>query len=113
MLIGFCAEISKNEMAGYHTGYGSLIGAAVGARHSHLCNGGYSIDQGSDKELDKDKLVNRLFHEEVERGMLNSLIICLFARKVYSREKILKMLNSIGRENENRRYTRFSADSCN
>lgn len=104
----FAMEISKNEMAGYHTGYGSLIGAAVGARHSHLCNGGYSIDQGSDKELDKDKLVNRLFHEEVERGMLNSLIICLFARKVYSREKILKMLNSIGRETTDEDLTAIS-----
>ena len=30
--------------------------------------------------------------------MLNSLIICLFARKVYNREKVLKVLNSIGRE---------------
>ena len=85
-------------MAGYHTGYGALVGAAVGTRHSHLCNGGYSIDQSGDSEFDGDKLVDKLYKEEVERCMLNSLIICLFARKVYNREKVLKVLNSIGRE---------------
>ncbi|ACZ07980.1 putative oxidoreductase [Sebaldella termitidis] len=94
----FALEISKNEMAGYHTGYGALVGAAVGTRHSHLCNGGYSIDQSGDSEFDGDKLVDKLYKEEVERCMLNSLIICLFARKVYNREKVLKVLNSIGRE---------------
>jgi len=48
------------------------------------------------KEFDKEKLVNALFNEEKERCMLNSLIICLFARKVYDRKTILAVLNSIG-----------------
>ena len=91
----FSMNVAGNEMAGYHTGYGSLIGAAVGARHSHLCNGGYSIDQ-SGKEFNKEALVEGIFKEEVERCMLNSLTICLFARKVYDRETILLALNSIG-----------------
>jgi len=92
----YAMAIAGNEMAGYHTGYGSLTGAAVGARHSHLCNGGYSIDQ-SMKEFDKTKMAEALFKEEVERCMLNSLIICLFARKVYDRDTILMALGSIGR----------------
>lgn len=91
----FAMALAGNEMPGYHTGYGAMIGVAVGARHSHLCNGGYSIDQ-SMKEFDKEKLVEALFKEEKERCMLNSLVICLFARKVYDRKTILAALNSIG-----------------
>jgi aldehyde:ferredoxin oxidoreductase len=56
----FAMQIAGNEMPGYHTGYGSLIGAVVGARHSHLCNGGYSIDQNT-KEFYEDNMVNALF----------------------------------------------------
>ncbi|MEI8215558.1 MAG: aldehyde ferredoxin oxidoreductase N-terminal domain-containing protein [Eubacteriales bacterium] len=91
----FAMNVAGNEMAGYHTGYGSLIGAAVGARHSHLCNGGYSLDQNA-KELTDEKLIEGLFKEEIERCMLNSLTICLFARKVYDRETIIMALKSIG-----------------
>lgn len=91
----FGMQIAGNEMPGYHTGYGSLMGALVGSRHSHLCNGGYSFDQS--KPFDKTKLVDYLFFEEVERGLLNSLIICLFARKVYSRENIIKALDCVGK----------------
>jgi len=91
----FAMHIAGNEMAGYHTGYGSLIGAAVGARHSHLCNGGYSLDQNQ-TEFNAEKMVDDIFNEEVERCMTNSLIMCLFGRKIYDRETILEALNSIG-----------------
>lgn len=91
----FAMQIGGNEMAGYHTGYGSLTGMAVGARHSHLDNGGYSIDQ-SMKDLNIDEMVDSLLKEEVERCMLNSLIICLFARKVYDRKTILSAFKAIG-----------------
>jgi aldehyde:ferredoxin oxidoreductase len=91
----FAMAFAKNEMAGYHTGYGMILGSAAGARHSHLCNGGYSVDQ-SMKEFNKEKLVDAIFAEEKERCMLNSLIICLFARKVYDRKTIIAALNSIG-----------------
>jgi aldehyde:ferredoxin oxidoreductase len=87
--------LGKNEMTGYHTGYGAIIGQAVGARHSHLCNAGYSLDQ-SMKEFDAEKLVDKIYIEEKERCMLNSLCICLFARKLYDRETIISALNSIG-----------------
>lgn len=91
----YAMHFAKNEMAGYHTGYGMILGSVVGARHSHLCNGGYSVDQ-SMKEFDKVKMVEAIFAEEKERCMINSLIICLFARKVYDRKTILSALNSIG-----------------
>jgi len=91
----FAMHIAGNEMPGYHTGYGSLVGVAVGARHSHLCNGGYSFDQEK-SEFDEDVLVEKLFEEEAERCMTNSLVMCLFARKIYDRKTILEALNSIG-----------------
>ena len=91
----FAMQIAGNEMAGYHTGYGALVGMACGARHSHLCNGGYSIDQGL-KAVDLDVITNKLFQEEIDRCMLNSLVMCLFARKVYDRETILMALGSPG-----------------
>lgn len=93
----FAMALGKNEMTGYHTGYGAIIGQAVGARHSHLCNAGYSLDQ-SMKEFDAQKLVDTIYSEEKERCMLNSLCICLFARKVYDRTTILSALHSIGIE---------------
>ncbi|WP_432403016.1 aldehyde ferredoxin oxidoreductase N-terminal domain-containing protein [Wukongibacter sp. M2B1] len=91
----FALQFAGNETPGYHTGYGSVVGHTVGARHSHLCNGGYSIDQ-SMKTFNKEKLIESIFNEERERCMLNSLIICLFARKVYDKKTILLCLNSIG-----------------
>ena len=91
----FALQIAGNEIPGYHTGYGNLVGLTVGARHSHLCNAGYAVDQ-SIKTFDENKAVNTLFDEELERGLLNSLVICLFARKVYNRETVLKALNAAG-----------------
>jgi aldehyde:ferredoxin oxidoreductase len=93
----FAMNYAGNEMSGYHTGYGILLGSAVGARHSHLCNGGYSFDQ-SMETLDEDKLVDRIFAEEVERCMLNTLVICLFARKVYDRATIKSALAVLGHD---------------
>ena len=91
----FAMQIAGNEMPGYHTGYGSLVGAAVGARHSHLCNGGYSVDQDM-KEFNPESVLDRIEKEEIERCMLNSLVMCLFARKVYDRPTVLSALNSLG-----------------
>ncbi|MEI7884480.1 MAG: aldehyde ferredoxin oxidoreductase C-terminal domain-containing protein [Clostridia bacterium] len=106
----FAMAIAGNEMSGYHTGYGALVGTLVGARHSHLCNGGYALDQ-SMKDFDAEKMVDTLWNEEVERCLLNSLIICLFARKVYDRETILLALNVIGRsEITNEELTRISRE---
>ncbi|MEZ0536773.1 aldehyde ferredoxin oxidoreductase N-terminal domain-containing protein [Caldicellulosiruptoraceae bacterium PP1] len=91
----FALLLSNNEMAGYHTGYAFALGQTVGSRHSHLDNAGYSYDQSA-KELVDDKIIDYIIEEEKERGVLTSLCICLFARKVYDRKTILAALNSVG-----------------
>ncbi|MCC5912150.1 MAG: aldehyde:ferredoxin oxidoreductase [Clostridiaceae bacterium] len=93
----FAMVLGKNEVAGYHTGYGNILGQAVGARHSHLDNAGYSIDQENEENSD-EALVKKLMEEEISRNMLNSLVICLFARKIYDDATVVKALNSIGYE---------------
>jgi aldehyde:ferredoxin oxidoreductase len=105
----YAMALGKNEMTGYHTGYGAIIGQAVGARHSHLCNAGYSFDQ-SMKEFDAQKLTAKIFEEEKERCMLNSLCICLFARKVYDRETVLAALKALGVECSDENLTRIGRD---
>jgi aldehyde:ferredoxin oxidoreductase len=90
----FAMHFGGNEMAGYHTGYGSVLGSTVGARHSHLCNGGYGFDQGVDVSV--EKLVDDVYEEEVHRCLLNSLVACLFARKIYDKPTIVSALESIG-----------------
>lgn len=90
----FALHFGGNEMAGYHTGYGSVLGATVGARHSHLCNGGYGFDQG--ETIDPDRLAGQIYDEEIHRCLLNSLITCLFARKIYDKPTIVSALTAIG-----------------
>lgn len=94
----FALAFSKNEMAGYHTGPAAHIGFLVGARHSHLDNAGYSIDQ---KELSKGKispeeLSQKLLTEESWRQILSSLAVCFFARGIYTPEICSKALYSAG-----------------
>jgi len=84
-------------MAGYHTGYGSLVGQLVGMRHSHVDNAGYSLDQRG-VALTDEEIVDGLLHEETDRCIVNSLCICLFARKIYDRATVLAALRSIGIE---------------
>ncbi len=94
----FSLTLGKNPIAGYHTGYGALIGqAVVGARHSHCDNAGYSLDQKK-ANLTPKEFVEKLVAEEKERNILNSAGICLFARNIYSREVIQEALASVGIE---------------
>ncbi|MCL2588978.1 MAG: aldehyde:ferredoxin oxidoreductase, partial [Oscillospiraceae bacterium] len=90
----YAMHVAGNEMAGYHTGYGSLVGATVAARHSHLCNAGYSIDQ-SMTDFNADEMVDWLFTEELERNVTNSLVMCLFARKIYDNDTIISAFDAI------------------
>jgi len=82
-------------MAGYHTGYANVVGHHIGARHSHLCNAGYALDQKHDSLTDEET-IDQLIAEEQERCVLTSLSICLFARRVYDRETVKACLASVG-----------------
>lgn len=93
----FAMNFAGNEMSGYHTGYGIVVGSVVGARHSHLCNGGYAIDQAQ-KQMSNQEMVDALLKEEKERCMLNSLTICLFARKAYDRATVIAACKAVGLE---------------
>ena len=90
----YASVLGTHEIAGYHTGYGNLLGMTVGARHSHLDNGGYAIDQKMD-HLDKEKIVDDLINEEIERNIQNCLVICLFARNVYDFNTIISALETL------------------
>ncbi len=83
-----------NEAPGYMTGLYSFLGYATGIRHSHLDSGGYSLDQKAPKgEAVSQKLTKSLYDDAVWRMVLNSLVICLFARNVYDTATIIEGLS--------------------
>jgi len=98
----FALSFGKNEMPGYHTGPAAYLGYMLGARHSHLDSGGYSIDQKEliDRELKPEEIVDKLIEEESWRQILSSLVVCFFARKIYSEEVISKCLGLLGLEDD-------------
>lgn len=91
----FALVLERQEAAGYHTGYGSLFGQLIGARHSHLDNAGYSFDQEKEEKT-PEELAEAILEEERVRCVLNSLSICLFARKLYTPPLLVEALDSIG-----------------
>jgi aldehyde:ferredoxin oxidoreductase len=85
----FALALGGNEIAGYHCGYATILGQMYGGRHSHLDNGGYSLDQKTlSKALSHEEMVDKLIKEEQGRCVFNSLVACLFARGMYT-EKII------------------------
>jgi aldehyde:ferredoxin oxidoreductase len=94
----FALSFMGNEMPGYHTGPGAHVGVFIGARHSHLDNAGYSIDQKIlvNRTLTPDELVENLLKEEYWRQILSSLAVCFFARGVYTADIVLKTLQTVG-----------------
>ena len=94
----FAMAFGGNEMPGYHTGPAGYLGFMLGARHSHLDNAGYAIDQ---KELTKglipaEQLAQKLMDEERWRQVLSSLTVCFFARGIYTPELTLRALAAAG-----------------
>jgi aldehyde:ferredoxin oxidoreductase len=93
----FAVAFGKNEAPGYMTGLHAYLGYATGVRHSHLDSAGYSVDQ---KKINSDKTeadwTRELYRESVWRMICNSLVICLFARNIYSRDVILEGLHVLG-----------------
>jgi len=93
----FALTYGKNEMPGYHTGYGAHLGYLFGARHSHLDSAGYAIDkEAMKKSLSENEITERIFTEEIWRQVISSLVICFFGREIYTPEMILKCLNLTG-----------------
>jgi aldehyde:ferredoxin oxidoreductase len=93
----FALSFGKNEMPGYHTGPAAHIGYLAGARHSHLDNGGYSIDQKAfKKELPPpEELAEKIVAEESWRQILSSLVVCFFARNIYKDEVVSEALEQL------------------
>ncbi len=92
----FALAFGKNEMPGYHTGP-AYVGYLIGARHSHLDNGGYALGQkASEKQLTPKQLVEKLVTEEVWRQIMSSLVICFFARGIYKPEMVVDTLRTVG-----------------
>ena len=97
----FALAFGGNEMPGYHTGPGCHLGYLCGARHRLLDSAGYSLDQAAlsaDQPLSPGEVAEALLGEEAWRQVLSSLVICFFARGVYTPELIQKALHTIGLE---------------
>jgi len=94
----FALAFGKNEMPGYHTGYGGHLTLLTGARHSHLDSAGYGLDQKSlGKEVPTpEDCANWVFNEECYRQIISSLVICFFARGVYNYPTIAHLLKIAG-----------------
>lgn len=93
----FALTYGKNEMPGYHTGYGAHLGYLFGARHSHLDSAGYAIDkEAMKKHLRENEIAEKILTEEIWRQVLSSLVICFFGREIYTPEITLKCLNPAG-----------------
>jgi aldehyde:ferredoxin oxidoreductase len=64
-----------------------------------LDSAGYSLDQKIFKEgkgLTPQEMAQKLFEEESIRQVLTSLVVCLFARNVYTLERVEKCLRLLG-----------------
>lgn len=89
------ACVLGQEMAGYATGETFFVSESLSFRHSHLDSGAYSADQ---KPQDKDagKIVAGFVKDEASRCVLTSMVGCLFARGVYTGERLSQALESLG-----------------
>lgn len=106
----FAIAFGKTEAAGYVTGLYAFLGFATGVRHSHLDSAGYSVDQNHMvKPQSDEKLLESLYNESVDRMLPNSLVTCLFARKVYSTETILEGLEALGLQGWSREKLEMTA----
>jgi aldehyde:ferredoxin oxidoreductase len=95
----FAVKFNNNPPAGYSTGPYSMIGHAIGGRHSHLDNAGYLLDQKTfGKPLPPKEAILKLVREEEWRNVLNSLVICLFARNLFTPSIVLDCFKAIGME---------------
>lgn len=110
----YALTFGKNEMAGYHTGPGSHLGYLTGARHSHLDSAGYSLDQKAAQKgetLEPEKTADNLLKEERWRQVLTSLVVCLFARGLYTEDAVLRSLENAGIKRTSEDLARLGAET--
>lgn len=98
--LDFALAYNNVELAGYHTGPLFHASLAIGARHSHLDAGAYSIDEkllsSGSTPPPPEEAAKLIIDEESWRQVLNSLVICLFARGVYTKQIVEKALKALG-----------------
>ncbi|MEM2478109.1 MAG: aldehyde ferredoxin oxidoreductase family protein [Thermoproteota archaeon] len=97
--LDFALSFGGNEMPGYHTGPAAYLTFSTGSRHSHLDSAGYSIDEEDAKtgvNRTPKEIAEILFREESWRQILSSLVLCFFARGIYTPEIVVKTLRVIG-----------------
>ncbi|MDP3449885.1 MAG: aldehyde ferredoxin oxidoreductase C-terminal domain-containing protein, partial [Anaerolineaceae bacterium] len=112
--LDFALTFGKNEMPGYHTGPGCHLGYLTGARHSHLDSAGYSVDQkaiAKNESLTAEGIASALLEEERWRQVLTSLVICLFARGIYTPDVVQKSLALVGFERSAADIAAFGAET--
>ncbi|MFW9914137.1 MAG: aldehyde ferredoxin oxidoreductase N-terminal domain-containing protein [Candidatus Thorarchaeota archaeon] len=112
--LDFALAFGGNEMPGYHTGPASHINHLIGSRHSHLDSGGYSLDQKMLKQgkiLAPIEIASTLLEEERWRQVLSSLVVCFFARGLYTQDTIITALSTIGFEVDANYLTRLGKDT--
>ncbi len=90
----FALAHGKNEMPGYHTGPACHLGYLISARHSHLCNAGYALDQQVllNEDVSPEEIVDKLVEEETTRQILSSLVVCFFSRGIYNNMELISQL---------------------
>jgi len=89
------ACVLGQEMAGYATGEGFFVSESLSFRHSHLDSSAYSADQKA-QDMDAEKIASGFVKDEASRIVLTSMVGCLFARGVYSTERLQQALDSLG-----------------
>ncbi|MDO9508731.1 MAG: aldehyde ferredoxin oxidoreductase N-terminal domain-containing protein [Thermovirgaceae bacterium] len=95
----FAMQYGRVEPAGYLTGENAVMSWITGVRHSHLDDFGYSIDQKLLlQEIPLEEQVRMQVEDARWRMVLNSLVICLFARGVYDNDIIVEALGTLGLE---------------
>ena len=110
----FALAFGDNEMPGYHTGPACHLTYLVGARHSHLDSAGYSLDQQAGARgtpLTPEGVAEALLKEERWRQVLASLVVCFFARGVYTPETVLRALAAAGCERSTDDLSRLGAET--
>ncbi len=89
------ACVLGQEMSGYATGEIFFVSQALGLRHSHLDTTGYSYDQKPNRR-GVDEVLKFFLDDEQYRVFLTSMVACLFARSVYTKELLGQCLHAVG-----------------